>query len=341
MHEPIQNKIVPHFLEGFYEYDIEEPATLGQVLLDFESSVENIKKVTALMRAAKFDSAECADILDLYYAGETSESETVTNEGDNYYYVLTMPELRDVEFALETLGDDVGEVRQKVDKLKSQLWQLLPDFYKGHALPMPQPHTYNPEKPYPYSCIEGSLVKARRAKLRAWAWGLEQGEEYSQHMPDDTAAPATIRFDDDDVIINGKRAATAMHWTEMHPFEDMLSFAEDVISNHDPTFFMIDPEGPPIYFCTSKAPSPQDVKLVVYWDSKGNMREEKIVVVLSGILKRRQLVESLINECGHAVEAYTSTAQENISLGYKDYADDQLSYAHVWKQKMERLKAII
>lgn len=329
-------KPLPNFFDGFYDrnWDIERSSSMEKILLKFESIVENVKKATNLLRASNFDAHECTAILDAYYYGEISEVEVITSQNDNYYYVLSMPELLDIEFALETLRMENGEVREKVDKLKRELWQLLPDFYRGHSNPMPQPLSYDPEKPYPYSCIESSLTKIRPHKLIEWRLALEHMDEYARYMPSDDTQLAILSFKEGDVTIGTESIPTDIHWTEMYPFDNMLSFAEDIICNHDPTRLVVDPEGPPIFFYTTGAPSADNVKVVIHWEFKTEDTER--VVTLSAILNRRQVAQCLIAECEKAIKNHTKGSQENAKRGY--YTD--LDYVYEWEQKVKRLKSI-
>jgi len=324
--------IIPNYFDDVYEYDIERPHTLRQALDNFEKNVEAIRTVTESLRADKFSSETNGTYLDWYYFDWNDE--VTPSYHDNYYYTLTMPTLLDVEYALEHLeGKDTKAISQKVEQLKAELWQMLPDFYKGHTNPPLQPLSYDPTKPYPYKCVSGSLKESRDWKVRTWQYALrdlgnlDEKDNLKQFMPKDDATLSTVDFIDGDVTIDGQSAPSDIFWTEMRPFEDMLLFAEDVASMRSPAYLGIDTEGPMVLLFAENSLLAERVKLLVHWDS-GSLNMPSTILNVSGLLDRRQLINCLIKQC------------DVVNHYFKDPSHPD-EYFDTVEQMTKRLKAII
>lgn len=320
---------------------VDGPYTLRQAMQKFENAVESTKKVVSIMQKDNFDAYTCKVVLDTYYAGEISDSNVdfYPSANDNYYYTLGMPELLDVEYAFEILDITTGLTYQKANKLKQELWQVLPDFYKGHTNPKLKPLFYDPKKPYPLVCMAGSLVKAHEDKAYFSYRAINAKEELEKYLPDDNAKTTTIGFNAEDVEIDGAAAPTLIHWTAIHPYKDMLNFAESVISSCQPAWLGIEPEGPIINFYAVAAKSAEDIKLGIYWEPTRTMRSQGYETIISAIINRRQLAQCFIKECEEAVKIFDCINEENTKKEYQ--AENRSYYADIWEQLITNLKLLL
>ncbi len=287
-------KVSVYFDNPSQKEDDEMQLPFKVIMKDFETFVRTIGNITNSIRKSNFDPKECTEVLDMYYGYTWT---TVPDRKDNYYYVLTTPELKNIENALEILefdhDIDVSKERKYVDVLKKELWQLLPDFYQGHTNPFPKPLTYDPGKPYPLPHISDSFSEERRERHRMYLYmrrlpdGIEKHKEFPEQ---DTVSEITL----EDVATQGELKITAdgieidiSLRTVWEPYVDMLYFTESIIMNRNPAFLEIDEEGPHAYFFVDQTVRHENIRLVIYeWWEKEH--------VIKGVFNRQQLARELI-----------------------------------------------
>lgn len=108
--------------------------------------VKTVRAVTSSMQKDHFDPEACREVLDMFYSGTWG---TLLSEEDSLY---------DLPYELDSLFVYVDQYKDRFDlsiqkqqlmNLASELWRLLPAFYRGHRSPPTQPPDYNPDDPYP------------------------------------------------------------------------------------------------------------------------------------------------------------------------------------------------
>lgn len=341
----VLDSAVPLYDDDLYEHDTQTSHRLGDVLERFQEAVELIEKLVAAMKDDDYAKDTSETLLDHFYGCDWSDPHYPPHQNDNYYYVLSMPELRNLEYALETLptGKDLQSVRRQTDQLKQRLWIALPDFYRGHANPFPAPRNYRPDKPYPALCVMGSLLEDRKYQAYQRKFGMYDYREKlaALHQVDD-APLSQVSFEEGNFALNGNTFPTDIYWTEMHPFIDMMCFVADVTSYQDPAFLSIDPEGPPTVLVTQRAASFENVKLVVELTASGYARTSPDTV--SGVVNRHQLADCFMDACQEAINNRRSFAREleqKNSEYSPGYAASERSYAQEWSECLTRVKALL
>ena len=293
-------KIPVYFDNPDEKEDDEMQRPFKGVMHDFENFVDTIKRLTNSMLKFNFTPKVCKEILDNYYY--EAYRTTAPNPNDNYYYVLTTPELKDVENALEMLefkhNMDVAKERKHVDELKKELWLLLPDFYKGHANPFPKPLTYSPEKPYPVLYVFNSFSEERRMRhVHKTPQPLNNPMKKDLTFPK-TDAISQINIDSGFTITSGQTMMEVSLWgvNSAHSFEGLVCFVENVILSRHPAYCEIDEEGPEVYFYAEPALRKEDVRLIVsdMWEDWNNRKR-----FLKGVFNRQQLAKGLVNVLEH------------------------------------------
>lgn len=266
-------------------------APYKKVRQNFEEFVGSVEKITSEMRKNGFDLNVCEELVNHFYSKLAPDKRT-----SNYYYVLSTPTLMNLENTLELLQLErhinvTGE-RVRVNKLKEQLWQLLPDFYKGHQNPMLKPLSYNPNKPYPYNTIFSTISEHREGKSRmdrSLEVYLECFEKYIDFSNTNNQTN-TISIEWDErwnlKIKVGDNTVRVAFWTVFSPYKDLLFFLQQLISNQSPAFIEIDEEGPQIFFYIEYADKSENVHLLIQGDY-----EERLI---KGVFNRQQLATELM-----------------------------------------------
>ena len=315
---------IPYFYEGLYDYDIDPPKTLGQAIDNLTHLVDAIRQATVTMRSDNFDPYSCDNTLDwFYYDNDTLDMHDIyPSKNVNYYYVTAVPELLNVEYALERLDDDgavdVSSARQAANKLKSELWQLLPDFYRGHTDPHLQPITYNAGTPYPHNSALGKLEFERR--LRHWMKksAMRDHDLVKPHIPDDNSPVVEVTRHNGGYYFEFGDASRlgGIYSDDVNPFEHIILFAEDLISASDPTFLMNDPEGPATHYLTYAAKSKSNVKIIAYGeDHDYSVKPTKHTPwEFSAVVNRRQFIRVLL-------ESYHESAKQDLEIAKKNQAN--------------------
>jgi|SRR5450755_187365 hypothetical protein len=316
--------------------------TLQEVLGNYENFVELIKKATIAMRECGFQPVQCAKILDDYYRPPITKS-IPANEDNNYYYALTTPELRGIEIALEMLESpdrwnmDISKIRAKVDNLKLELWQLLPDFYKGHSDPMPQPLSYHQNKPYPHLCIAGIFEKEYLSR------GLHG--EYARIYPDTDSSDASYAISSftgartwktnvlstltvnegssqyGPVLVGDSQEIdlSFIMDTALPPYADLLIFLEQIMVNVDPAYTGMDAEGPITHLLTAKgANRRENVRLLIYQEYENKS--------IRGAYNRQQIVQEFMKLFNY--------------MDKSDMGSDE-KYLLTLKQEVQRLRELL
>lgn len=341
----ILGSVVSLYEDDLYESNTQTSHRLGDVLECFQKAVELIEKLATSMKDDDYSEDTCESLIDYFYGCEWSDPHYPPHQNDNYYYVLSMPELRNLEYALETLpvGKDLQSVRRQTDQLKHRLWRALPDFYRGHTNPFPAPRNYRPDKPYPVLCVMGSLVEDRKYQTYRRIIGMSDYRKKlaTLHQVDDTPL-SQVSFVKGSLALNGKTFPTDIYDTEMHPFIDMMCFVADVISYQDPAYLSIDPEGPETVLVTQRASSYENVKVVAQLMDSGYARNSPDTV--SVIVNRYQLANCFMDACQKAIDIRRSFA-DVLEQGKSEYspgwAVTERELAQDWADCLKRLKALL
>jgi hypothetical protein len=279
-----------------------EPFTLKQVLGHFDEFVMRVVNVTSAMKKSGFNTSECKMILDYYYGEEADDVDIAPSSDENYYYALRVPQLRAAEVALAALEQpgmwnmDVTAARQKLHASKLKLWQALPDFYKGHADPMPQPLSYEANKPYPHLCSEDDLLDYEYKKSQRHWHAIERQADLKTELPSITdkrisSLTATVPRRGNPVLKSDNGYEMKFDYSTYDaPSFYFLDLIEMILTHNNPSFISYDAEGPWYQVLCVAAARHDSIRLLAIEKYHGYENS----VTLTGTFYRCRVVEELL-----------------------------------------------
>lgn len=246
--------------------------SVKQIIDRLEVEASDIERLVLDMRQSGFNRQCCTELLNKYH-GRPYAWLRRSSPLHNYYYVLTMPELRAAEVALIMLqlpayNMDVRDIRRRVDDAKQKIWVNLPDFYKGHQDPMLKPLNYEAAKPYPNTFILEKMQDNgfRTKKLGHYAWMYELSKGYFSRKSEAAENFRVInnKYSCKLVSQSGAECIYGGEYYYSDPYTPIPNFVFDVMTNNDAAYMLYDLEGDDHYIMTAPGKNNQTVRVLIF-----------------------------------------------------------------------------
>jgi len=256
---------------------------------DFEIFVREVQKATEEMRKANFDAKTCEEVLNYFY-----KNTPYASKNENYYH-LWYTNIGSIERATRRIGRDynLSVQQEKIEQLKSILWKLLPDFYKGHKKAPEKSFSYNPNKPFYISLTESSVPEAIKM--------------YLKNPPKEAVKIISVQFENFNIQLTLDGTTYEIYTNEDEPpFIDLFWFIEQILRGISPAAVDVYEENLETFFYAQNTDDPETVFIGIYGDifeetnKTSDSRESRCIV---GIFNKKQLATAFI----HALEAMFTT----------------------------------